>query len=272
MTILEQLRTKKPHSKIFHYTSQSGLIGIVATKSLWATSIHHLNDATEFGYARTLMKAAVAKKQRDAQPRLIHALNEELDNSARINLFIACFSEERDLLSQWRAYCPGGNGYSIGFTYAQLAVQMERQDFFLAPCVYDVPQQEKIIAELLDDALSEAAMPDSDVHQIASDCLRKFFVAGPLLKHPSFAEEVEWRLVSKYPKFITDDQIAVREGKSMPLPYFRFRLAEENEPFPKPSIVVGPNPHMDLAVLSVQFLLGSFGTDIKPTQIPYRAW
>lgn len=87
MTIVEQLCSRKPRSKIFHYTSQSGLIGIVTTKSLWATSIHHLNDATEFGYARTLMKTAVAKTKRDAPSALIDVLNQELDNSAKINLF-----------------------------------------------------------------------------------------------------------------------------------------------------------------------------------------
>jgi hypothetical protein len=58
----------------------------------------------------------------------------------------------------------------------------------------------------------------------------------------------------------------------MLLPYFQFKLAEENQALPKPSVVVGPNPHMELAIRSVKFLLGTFNADVKPTRIPYRGW
>jgi len=274
MSLLEEFRKRRPTSRIFHYTSQAGLVGIVKSKCIWATSIHHLNDATEFDYARGLLKRVIGEKSQDGVgTRLVRELNKLIVGSARINLFVTSFSEKPDLLSQWRAYCPNGNGYSIGFKYAQLADQMSRQKFFLAPCIYDPVEQEKLIRELVDQAFTRArAVASPKITEIANECLDKFFIVGPTLKHPSFAEEVEWRLISEYPKFVGEPQIAVREGKSILLPYFQFRLAEENAHLPKPRIVVGPNPHMELAILSVQFLMGTFQADVRPTTIPYRAW
>lgn len=33
---------------LYHYTSQAGLLGIIANDSIWATDIRALNDWTEF--------------------------------------------------------------------------------------------------------------------------------------------------------------------------------------------------------------------------------
>src|ERR1700733_4591483 len=48
--ILEsEVYSKAPPAVIYHYTSQAGLMGIVAEKAIWATNIHCLNDSREFG-------------------------------------------------------------------------------------------------------------------------------------------------------------------------------------------------------------------------------
>ena len=38
-------------SILYHYTGQTGLLGIVESAELWATKIQYMNDATEFGLA-----------------------------------------------------------------------------------------------------------------------------------------------------------------------------------------------------------------------------
>lgn len=274
MSLVEELLKRRPASRIYHYTSQTGLIGIVTNKCIWATSIHHLNDATEFDYARAIMKRVINEKPKEgAGAALSDSLTSRLDGAARINLFVACFSEKADLLSQWRAYCPNGNGYSIGFEYGQLTDQMNEQQFFLAPCIYEVKEQERLIRELVDEAFKEALRGTKpNIDAITNDCIQRFLVVGPVLKHPTFAEEAEWRLVSECPKVIQDSRIKVREGKSMLLPYFQFNLTKKDGALPRPSIVVGPNPHMDLAILSVKFLLGSFQYTVQSTTIPFRGW
>lgn len=47
-----------PEHLIFHYTSGDGLLGILSSDTIWATSIHHLNDGKEFSHARELVQAS----------------------------------------------------------------------------------------------------------------------------------------------------------------------------------------------------------------------
>lgn len=37
-----------PPPILHHYTTQEGLLGIVESKSIWATNIYYLNDAAEY--------------------------------------------------------------------------------------------------------------------------------------------------------------------------------------------------------------------------------
>jgi hypothetical protein len=41
------------------------------------------------------------------------------------DVYIACFSEKRDLLSQWRGYGANGEGYVIGIDPCSIEVQNE---------------------------------------------------------------------------------------------------------------------------------------------------
>ena len=41
---------------LYHYTSQDGLLGIIESRSLWATNISYMNDATEFGLSVRLIR------------------------------------------------------------------------------------------------------------------------------------------------------------------------------------------------------------------------
>ena len=50
--------------------------------------------------------------------------------------FVASFSENGDQLSQWRAYCPKGNGFSIGFRYSDLSYLLKTTGFRLVKCIY----------------------------------------------------------------------------------------------------------------------------------------
>lgn len=43
-------RTHKPRT-LYHYTSDSGLLGIIETKSIWATNVRYLNDSKEYALA-----------------------------------------------------------------------------------------------------------------------------------------------------------------------------------------------------------------------------
>ena len=60
-----ELFKKIPTPKIlYHYTSSTGLLGILTSKSVWGTHVNYLNDAQDFIYiSRFLQKIMHEEKQ-----------------------------------------------------------------------------------------------------------------------------------------------------------------------------------------------------------------
>lgn len=51
-----------PPELLYHYRDSHGLLGIINTRTLWATQFQYLNDSAEFIYANELMKEAIAEE------------------------------------------------------------------------------------------------------------------------------------------------------------------------------------------------------------------
>ena len=144
-----------------------------------------------------------------------------------------------------------------------------------------------MISQVIDaiETLAEGQGPDCDnrendsdlsyhsiFHLIESDLLR----IAALLKHPSFREEEEWRIVSPV---ITDYVLApvlVREGASMLVPYIEFNLlAQDNSPIALEHLFLGPTPNITISMNSLTMFLSK--NNIRPDkgisycQIPFRA-
>ena len=52
-------------------------------------------------------------------------------------IFIASFSEEFDLLSQWRGYCPPNDGICIGFDKEIIKEFCTKNNFKFEKCIYE---------------------------------------------------------------------------------------------------------------------------------------
>lgn len=159
----------EPPDVLYHYTGQAGLIGIIEKAELWCTKVQYMNDATEFGraldMARDRLDALIAEiPDGDAgisRRFACHAFRRSLDGLEEINLFAACFCENGDLLSQWRGYAGGGQGYAIGFNSDTL---QRATEFKLGKCIYDPDLQHRIVEQAiqhcLDDALAVPSRTD----------------------------------------------------------------------------------------------------------------
>jgi len=89
------------------------------------------------------------------------------------------------------------------------------------------------------------------------------------LKHPSFSEEREWRIVLQ-----KDANISYRAGTSFLTPFVLIPLALLVT-HALVEVVVGPTPHRVLSVKSVEeCLLMTLGrkVPVRPSNIPFRAW
>lgn len=268
---------------LHHYTSGSGLLGIIESSSLWATKIQYMNDSKEFAHSIDLA-ASELRRHKIKTPHghtsaLCDALIDRLDRLSQLAVYVACFSEVEDSLSQWRGYCPPSFGYSLGFDADVLGAIAKPQDFDLQPCIYDDDRKRKVIKEWVDSTLMQlsAACPvDADpadfCEKHAGRFITQFWEFAPYMKDKAFQDEREWRLVGLVPSF--DTRLSVRAGKSKLVPYVPIKLDFTKAPELLWNAAIGPNPHMELAIQSLSLALRNchFLHGVRPTSVPYRDW
>ena len=68
---------------LYHYTSQTGLIGMLNTKTIWASKIHYLNDSKEFALALKLARRELTKRIRAATSKVERSRLELLRDTIR---------------------------------------------------------------------------------------------------------------------------------------------------------------------------------------------
>jgi len=267
----------RPPARLYHYTSQSGLLGILKSKTLWATRIQYLSDASEFRYTLKLWAEATQERQQlvtasDAgNSDLRSELTSILGGLLRIPVHVACFSEDGDSLDLWRAYCRSGPGFSIGFDSHQLIAAAINCPCFLAPCIYDPSRQSKLVDKLMGPFLArDFTDPKVDPKEECTNLIHDYLFLSSVLKDPAFSSEKEWRLVTRE---VTDEHplLSVREGRNVPVPYFPVDLPASDRKLDL-DIVVGPTPYSELAVESVNTLLKKFACtgSARRSLVPYR--
>ena len=281
--ITEQLYAEPPRERLYHYTNFSGLTGIVESSALWASDIRYMNDSAELKHTADLIRTEVTGRISEGHPRPI-LLNQFLDwVTHRITnghmLFAASFRANGNLLSQWRGYSRLGKGVSLGFDPDYILNCVQRQSFKIGRCVYSCEQQAALISQVVD-AVERLAAEKEIVgatsyqqifEQIESDLLR----IAALLKHPSFQEEDEWRIVSPVITDYVEAPVRFREGTSMLVPYILFDLSgDEQKSISLQHLFLGPTPNKTISMNSLTMYLAKNG--IRPPrgvsycQIPYR--
>jgi hypothetical protein len=271
--IADILQAKVPPT-LFHYTSQPGFLGIIEKKEIWATSAHFLNDAKEFKYAIELLTQRIAEKHTSSTK--LEGLLKRLDLVTEINVCVCSFSTKGDLLSQWRGYGQGGAGYSLGFSTSRLRTLVSQQDFLLCPVVYREEDQMKLVDEVIEKWLQDdhdfsAILPKLDSNSRFEDY---FSMIAPIMKHPSFEEEGEWRIISP-PLDCDMDRFAFRPGRYSLVPYYRFSLESARVDFPIKRVCVGPSPEQHLSTVAAELFLISHEMgriQVQRSKIPYRSW
>ena len=279
---------RKTPSILFHYTTPIGLLGISQSKKIWATDLRFLNDKKEFQHSLDITHSILEGFFKvDDNPKKLKGLNYDFIEHLRINLgkkwnpevYVASFTEEGDLLSQWRGYCPNG-GFSIGFNYGLLSRIAEKHDSFLLPCVYDFKIQTKILEELLlshskkyDESIKDNDQIKSDelAHSISNEFIISLFALAPMLKHESFKEEKEWRIVSSNLRIAPD--IRFRANESNIIPYIEISLCQRDEEIEFREIFIGPSSINDYSKEAVLQLVRKNRVPqnfIRLSSAPYR--
>lgn len=177
---------------LYHYTDARGLLGIVQSGQLWASSAAFLNDSTEMVYMRDVL-AEVAQEFRekyeveaeirdyaadayagtgrfsDAQRRTASVISvlemAPTFPGGLFDVYVSCFCSDDDLLSQWRGYPSSGGGYAVGLRSESL----RQGGGLLRRVVYDEQTQRELLRDLLAPVIDAVASPDFATADQGSD-------------------------------------------------------------------------------------------------------
>lgn len=140
--ILNDVLSYRPNKPLYHYTKQSGLLGIIGEKQIWATHSQYLNDRREYKHALDLVCEEINRLDAttDHHSRsFLQGMKDGISGIESMNVCVCSFSEERDSLSQWRAYGSGTSGFAIGLPGDLIVAATEKLQWYLAPCIMTCP-------------------------------------------------------------------------------------------------------------------------------------
>jgi hypothetical protein len=278
-------------SCLYHYTSAAGLDGILRERILRATDTGFLNDLQEIIYAaRPLIpriddllkevaqydaehdplqkiRSSMVRSARDAIKRLTHLDDDMLTPHPGEYVdgatYVACLSEDRDQLGQWRAY--GQQGYAIGFRKEELEAVAGQ----LRQVLYGDSGVNATCDEIIEYCRTRPPRGHPGTHGYF-DALNFCMPRLAAVKHGAFQQEIEWRLiVSTYGG--SAPPVKVRTSPRL-TPYLELR-------FQQPclaEIVIGPggDAHSERAVRAA---LRTYNYDpsqvrISQSAAPFRGW
>ncbi len=287
----------EPGGTLYHYTDGQGLIGIIESGTVWATSLHCLNDPRETEYGLDMCRSHLQTLQKKPK-KLQRLVTSAVDSTVRGTSILApytiqvaaCFSQEGDLLSQWRAYADNGRGLALGFDSHALVDILCRQcedansgttpNYIPRVSIYSLARQRKLLnavtklvfqyREILN-ALGAEPMEDVD------DTLGVYLAwglasASMAFKAPGFAEEKEVRLtianIMEIATAKTPLDVKARTRNGRLLTYREINLRDERGLLPLRRIVLGPAVDYGRAELSLRQYLQTHGYENAVAGMP----
>lgn len=252
---------QKVIAPLFHYTSASGLKGILESRQLWFTSVFHLNDPSELtsGLETAVdllneLRDKGGKDRKEVCDTMEKVVTHDL--GFHFGFFVASFSRNGNELGQWRAYGDNGRGFAIGLAPALFQPEERRvgsnpnEKFFCSPVIYDEAISRKTHRDVIERALGIVDRMSS-AGELNNSGQRAHFlrelsiaIASRVLwnsittKHNAYALEQETRLLMVNGIDILKPYIETRIRGSELVPFIRAPMEIEQGNITK--IVVGP--------------------------------
>lgn len=216
---------------LYHYASNQKGLGILSSKSIRLSDIRKSNDYKEltllfpdiFDEILVLFKKSPfefkyeGQNGEEALKSLLNITCHMIYDNIKcgdFSNFVFCFSEQCDLLSQWRGYAYDGQGISIGFSKELLKRKCNEDTsiFKLEKVIYlDEEKRKQIIKEQAAEVIKELRflrkwIIDNMTHDDLSldtdgllgfnfyGLIESLFIDSLKYKPIGFEEEKEWRL------------------------------------------------------------------------------
>ena len=270
---------------LHHYTSLEALLSIVKTKALWATNVHYLNDASESELGLEIIRQITAEARKTAEgvdaeflTFFLGWLSGSVFESASV--YVLCFSEAHDQLSQWRGYTAYGRGICLSIDSTLLVERMQALGWTFQHCRYNRRSQltwaEAILSRMRREAASNRPNIENKAERfgaVTNSCLSDLLQVAATIKNEAFAEEREVRFISPIIN-IADKRVAYRAGRTTLIPYSQFQLVEGEDLLAIHEIMVGPSPTQHLTQTALAGVVTRNRLKqpciVSASQIPYQ--
>lgn len=271
--------------EVTYYCGEHVFLSFLKNKELWLTSLSQSNDSAEGKWMREYWLDLFLKDGSSAKRLARRGAEMCMDTASHDRMALGvCFSEERDLLSQWRGYADDGAGFSI--TFSREVLEAVAQDhsarrLHLAKIAYGYQDFDEInaIVRGLHDAFGEDAQlyreangagslsldfgPNGEKHAKYEEAAKSLFTA----KNGAFREEKEWRLFT-YGSISSIDGVKLRGTGKAISPYLPVSIPAEAVT----QVILGPINQTPRHVL--EFALKSNGlsdVSIRASTASYQA-
>lgn len=263
--------------KLYHYTDAAAVQSILTGNKMRLTDMRYLNDSEELLYGSKLVLTDIQEGK--AKHRLSDDYADQANDYAfeRFSALVEggfnghpsyslSFSEEGDLLSQWRSY----GAYAI-------EIETEQWSQPLTRCAYGLIRGREITFPHVVDALRGIGRDLRDragrVEYRGTEAYMDLIKVVATFKHPGFAEEKEWRLLLDE-RAVEAADIKYRARGDMLIPFIEVTMPLECVT----SVTVGPMKYQEMAYQSMKEFVGRIGRDnglqhsirVEKSATPYR--
>lgn len=215
-------------NSIYHYCSMDTFMAIIKNKTIRLSDLNKTNDYMEKRWANKfivdVLKNKLIEYAIDMNLEEDYWYDEESNTHLEYYekeirrvlynetpILITCFSEERDKLSQWRAYGNDGKGISIGFNKRVINILTKDKNIKVEKVIYDEKKQKQRLGEIIDGAIIYIKkMFESDIVKVSNN-FNEYFIeefdvfcevlidyigqVGCIIKNLAFSEEKEIRII-----------------------------------------------------------------------------
>lgn len=268
---------------IYHYCDANAFYSICTNRKLWFNDLFSMNDYMELFWGYSIWEQAASKRLEKYGKEFLDEIDEVIHFSGLQGLLLAnCFSTDKDVLSQWRAYASDGRGYAIGFNAKDLLGLPIRA----LKVLYDKEEQIKEATAGIDALflMKQDNFPEYKTFRgIYGYDLSAF-------KNPAFSEEKEIRLIhllslkksNSFLKLIDEggqyfgkerkgEEVKFRIKQDIPTPYVEFDFTNDGRINPIKEVVIGPKNDVMTSAISI-FLetIGIENVKIEKSEASYR--
>lgn len=256
---------------LFHCTGTLGaVVGMASSQKIWATDVRFLNDRTEIEHGMDLVADLLADRSlasSDIAMRVVRFVSDRRSlGFDRIRLFVFCLCQESDLANQWFMYADQGKGFELGFDLGPVGgshglilrdASRQQTPFALERVIYEEDEKRAELRQVLSDVIEALeAMPAPGSHEEVEDlvaragsmALGELYSRCAAMKHRSFRNEYEWRLVYLVARGTEQEKYVQRRPPSF-RPFVELELRGTSPDFlnrlPLRQVLVGPHMRLD---------------------------